>query len=150
MMSKIALFSISDGKTSHFYLRRARLSVKWRKCSRYARSHYSPAMHTAVMICFPLIMPIHLKGQKNGAVLIKQTEKDKISLGTCTFKDSPSPFTVVFSSLSSFCEMRFCPITPRLSFWWTGTNVIYDTLPLYPGRVVLTIDQDINTVVTTI
>lgn len=66
-------------------------------------------MHTAVMICFPLIMPIYLKEKKNGAVLIKQTEKDKISLGTCTFKDSPfSPFLGLWNEiLSNYTALVF-------------------------------------------
>lgn len=33
--------------------------------------------------------------------------------------------------------MSFCPIKLHLSFWWTGTNVIYETSPPFSGRVVL-------------
>lgn len=33
--------------------------------------------------------------------------------------------------------MSFCPIKLHLSSWWTGTNVIYETSPPFPGRVVL-------------
>lgn len=73
-----------------------------------------------------------------GAVLIKEIEKD-ISW-YMHLQGLPAHFCFCFffsPSLSYVCEMSFCPIKLHLSSWWTGTNVIYDISPPFPGRVVL-------------